>query len=236
LPSCSGRALAFLGLGRPARCETAPWPGCLLRARRSILVDDLIAQSHAILADVDARASDQLVDLSLRPSAERASDRAVDPFRFAMATEHQRDRTPRLNPPDSRPLAHVSWAALLSTGPVHITFIKRALPNRTEPAICATESEGSTVPSKHSSHTLGLVLSVARRYVQRSVRGTRLQISRSVCVKCRSGAPFARGRERLLPALPGQVVALDRAGKTANHPDVRIVGGPMVVPTSSPPS
>jgi hypothetical protein len=34
----------------------------------------------------------------------------------------------------------------------------------------------SADPSKHSSHTLGLALSVARRYVHRSVRGTRLQI------------------------------------------------------------
>jgi hypothetical protein len=42
------------------------------RRCRELLVDDLVTEIDALVADVDARAGDQLLDLALRLAAERA--------------------------------------------------------------------------------------------------------------------------------------------------------------------
>jgi hypothetical protein len=47
------------------------------RRRRELLVDDLVAEVDAFVADVDARARDQLLDLALRLAAEGAEELLV---------------------------------------------------------------------------------------------------------------------------------------------------------------
>jgi hypothetical protein len=47
------------------------------RRRRQLLVDDLVTEIDAFVADVDARARDQLLDLALRLAAERAEELLV---------------------------------------------------------------------------------------------------------------------------------------------------------------
>jgi hypothetical protein len=44
------------------------------RRRRQLLVDDLVAEVDALVADVDARAGNQLFDLALRLAAEAAEE------------------------------------------------------------------------------------------------------------------------------------------------------------------
>ena len=45
--------------------------------RRQLLVDDLVAEIDALVADVDARSSDELLDLSLTLAAEAAEELLV---------------------------------------------------------------------------------------------------------------------------------------------------------------
>jgi hypothetical protein len=47
------------------------------RRRRELLIDDLVAEVDALIADVDARAGDQLLDLALRLPAEAAEELLV---------------------------------------------------------------------------------------------------------------------------------------------------------------
>jgi hypothetical protein len=47
------------------------------RRRRQLLVDDLVTEVDALVADVDARAGDQLFDLPLRLAAEAAEELLV---------------------------------------------------------------------------------------------------------------------------------------------------------------
>jgi hypothetical protein len=47
------------------------------RRRGELLVDDLVAEVDAFVADVDARARDQLFDLALRLAAEGAEELLV---------------------------------------------------------------------------------------------------------------------------------------------------------------
>jgi hypothetical protein len=47
------------------------------RRRGQLLVDDLVTEIDALVADVDARASDQLLDLALRLAAEAAEELLV---------------------------------------------------------------------------------------------------------------------------------------------------------------
>jgi hypothetical protein len=47
------------------------------RGRRELLVDDLVTEIDALVADVDARARDQLLDLALRLAAEGAEELLV---------------------------------------------------------------------------------------------------------------------------------------------------------------
>jgi hypothetical protein len=47
------------------------------RRRRQLLVDDLVTEIDAFVADVDARARNQLLDLALRLAAERAEELLV---------------------------------------------------------------------------------------------------------------------------------------------------------------
>jgi hypothetical protein len=44
------------------------------RGRRQLLVDDLVTEVDALVADVDAGAGDQLFDLALRLAAEAAEE------------------------------------------------------------------------------------------------------------------------------------------------------------------
>jgi hypothetical protein len=48
-----------------------------LRRRRELLVDDLVAEIDALVADVDAGTGDQLLDLALRLAAEAAEELLV---------------------------------------------------------------------------------------------------------------------------------------------------------------
>jgi hypothetical protein len=45
--------------------------------RGQLLVDDLVAEVDALIADVDARSGDQLLDLALRLAAEAAEELLV---------------------------------------------------------------------------------------------------------------------------------------------------------------
>jgi hypothetical protein len=47
------------------------------RGRRQLLVDDLVTEIDAFVADVDARPSDELLDLALRLPAEGAEELLV---------------------------------------------------------------------------------------------------------------------------------------------------------------
>ncbi len=59
------------------------------------LLDDVVAESDALDADVDARTTNQRFDLGLKLSAERASQRAVHPFRRSTALEHATSKEQR---------------------------------------------------------------------------------------------------------------------------------------------
>jgi hypothetical protein len=72
----------------------------------------------------------------------------------------------------------------------HRTTRQSAVNRSAEPAFCVSRVASAYVPiGRASRHILADVLCA------RSVHRDRAQIGRSVCVKCRSGAPFARGRE-----------------------------------------
>jgi len=47
------------------------------RRRRQLLVDDLVTEIDALVADVDARSGDELLDLALRLAAEGAEELLV---------------------------------------------------------------------------------------------------------------------------------------------------------------
>jgi hypothetical protein len=59
-----------------------------LPTRCLFLLDDLVAETDAAIADIDARSSDQLLDLVPRPPAERAPHRVVHPLRRSMVLDH----------------------------------------------------------------------------------------------------------------------------------------------------
>ena len=57
--------------------------------RPLLLLDDLATEADALVADVDARPSDQLACLALRLPTERAAQRAIDPLRGWRSPEHE---------------------------------------------------------------------------------------------------------------------------------------------------
>lgn len=87
-------AFAVPAVGRP------PW----LPTWGPFVLDDVVAELDALVADVDARPGDQLFNLGLRLSAERASQGAVYPLRRSTAIEHA--ISIRRSPPARAPSAH----------------------------------------------------------------------------------------------------------------------------------
>jgi hypothetical protein len=60
-----------------------------LPCRPLLLLDDLATKADALVADVDARPSDQPAYFALRLPTERAAQRAIDPLRGWRALEHE---------------------------------------------------------------------------------------------------------------------------------------------------
>jgi Uncharacterized protein conserved in bacteria (DUF2237) len=60
-----------------------------LPCRPLLLLDDLATKADALVADVDARPSDQPAYFALRLPTERAAQRAIDPLRGWRALEHK---------------------------------------------------------------------------------------------------------------------------------------------------
>src|SRR3712207_8628990 len=62
---------------RPPRSTLFPYTTLFRSRSRELLVDDLVAEIDALVADVDAGPRDQLLDLALRLPAERAEQLLV---------------------------------------------------------------------------------------------------------------------------------------------------------------
>jgi hypothetical protein len=82
-----------------------------LPCRPLLLLDDLAAQADALVADVDARPSDQPGYFALRLPTERAAQRAIDPLRGWRALEHE----PSVFPFEAN--SHAPWAGPGNAGP-----------------------------------------------------------------------------------------------------------------------
>lgn len=59
-----------------------------LTTRSAFLLNDVLAEANALAADADAWASDELVDIGLRFTAEGAPQRAVQPLRCSTPLQH----------------------------------------------------------------------------------------------------------------------------------------------------
>lgn len=64
------------------------WRWTWLQTRCPFLLDDVVTERNALVADVDTRPTDQPVHLGLRLSAKRAPEGAVHPLRTSTAREH----------------------------------------------------------------------------------------------------------------------------------------------------
>jgi len=84
------RSLALFQMDQPAKVSGSWGDGrSALPCRPLLLLDDLATKADALVADVDARPSDQPAYFALRLPTERAAQRAIDPLRGWRALEHE---------------------------------------------------------------------------------------------------------------------------------------------------
>ncbi len=90
-----------------------------LPCRPLLLLEDLAAKADALVADVDARPSDQPAYFALRLPTERAAQRAIDPLRGWRALEHE----PSVFPFGAN--SHAPWAGPSNPDPPDGLFRSR---------------------------------------------------------------------------------------------------------------